>query len=373
MTAHLVTGATGFVGSAILLDLLARTDAPLFGLVRPTADMSPTLRLRGVLHELADAYALGDAVHAAIDARIEAVAGDVWEPHCGVAEVASLRGAVVWHCAASLQYQDRHREQIFRTNVDGTRHLVQLAEAAGASRVYMLSTAYVAGSRTGRILPEAARAEHVNNHYERSKIEAEGQLAALSMPHWILRPAIVIGHSRTLHALNFNGMYGFVRGLTKFRSALERMQPGLAGRMQVQLRAAAEGPLGLVAVDHVAQDAVGLFLVDAEPGIYHLVNPTPPSIREAIEHAFDLTGLHPPTFVGLDAELSSIDARLADAVDFYNAYIQYPKHFDRSSTEAALGKSVSPGVALSDGVVREFIAWYTDRLQAEASALPVAR
>lgn len=365
---HLLTGATGFVGSAIALELLARTDAEVVGIVRASGGTDPTTRLRATLHPLVEAYTLPTTLHAEIDTRVRAVAGDVWEPGCGVAADPALNGAEFWHCAASLQYQDRHQEQILRTNVDGSRHAVGLARQLGARRLNAVSTAYVAGSRTGLIPPEVGDAARVNNHYERSKILAEEAAASSGLPTRIMRPGIVIGHSETRHALNYNGLYGFIRGLWKFRHALDRAQPGLSERTRVHLRADPEGDLGLVPVDHVAQEAVALSLRDAAPGIYHLTNPTPPTTGRTVEICFRSVGLPAPAFVGSLDGLGSLDRKLQQSIDFYNSYLVNPKRFDRSTTDGVLGAKAAAGLALADDRLRAFCAWYADILAAEESA-----
>lgn len=369
---HLVTGATGFVGSAIVLELLLRTDATVVGVVRGRPDEAPTRRLRAVLHGLIEAYALPQRLHAAIDARVHAVEGDLQSPACGVAEDPRLSGAEVWHSAASLQYQDRHQEQIYATNVDGTRNVVALARRIGAQRLNHVSTAYVAGTKTGLIQPEPGELSHTNNHYERSKILAEALATESGLPTRILRPGIVIGHGATRHALNYNGLYGFIRGLWKFRNALDRAQAGLGARTLVHLRADAEGDLGLVSVDAVAAEAVGLSLVDAAPGIYHLTNPTPPTTGLTMRCAFESVGLPAPALVRDFETHTALDRKLQQGVDFYNAYLVAPKRFDRSATDAALGDAVAPGLALGEDALRAFCDWYVEILDAAPETLRVA-
>jgi thioester reductase-like protein len=372
MATHCMTGATGFVGSAIALELLRDPEARVVGIVRPMPERAPTARLKELLHSLVPAYALPEALHAAIEARVSAVAGDVGEPLCGV-DVDGLQGCELWHCAASLQYQDRHQALIDRTNVDGTRNTVALAQHLGVRRLNMVSTAYVAGRRTGRILPTAAEHGVSNNHYERSKVEAEQIVARSGLPARTLRPGIVIGHSQTRYALNYNGLYGFLRGLTKLRSSLDRTQPGLARRLQLKLRADAGGRLGLVPVDHVAQEAAALSRRDAAPGIYHLTNPTPPPTGLTMAVTFDVAGLHAPQLVDDAEPLGAIDEKLRQGVDFYNSYLVWPKHFDRAATDAALGDERAPGLELNPERLTAFCTWYADQLEAERAALPVQR
>ena len=371
-TVHVITGATGFVGSAVVLELLSQSDAPVLGIVRPREDAAPVDRLRSTLHELVDAYAMAPELHAAIDARVDAVAGNLWESDCGVDSL-PVESPEFWHCAASLQYQDRHKAQIDETNIRGTGNALDLAEKLDARVFNMVSAAYVCGTRSGLIREERADAANVNNHYEASKIEAETLVHQSRLPARVMRPGIVIGHSKTKHALNYNGLYGFIRGLSKFARALERAQPGLARELEVKLCADPDGGLGLVTVDHVAFEAAALSLAGAPEGIYHLTNPTPPSVGEAINTCFEIAGLRRPQLVPQGTELGSIDRKLQRSVDFYNSYIVREKHFDRSRVHEVLGERALGGLEMPLARLEEFCSWYARVLEQSRETTPVAR
>ena len=104
MTA-LVTGATGFVGSAVVRALIDRGERVRV-LVRPTSN-------RRNLDDL----------------PVETVAGDLDDP-------VSLKGAVsgvtaLYHVAADYRLWVPQPDEIYRTNVDGTRALMRAAAEAG--------------------------------------------------------------------------------------------------------------------------------------------------------------------------------------------------------------------------------------------------
>lgn len=372
---HVVTGGTGFVGSALILELLLHTDGLVIAIVRPKPDRSPAERLTETLNELIVGYGLPSALHRRVENRVLAIAGDIEEVDCGISPHVAhkLHGAEFWHCAASLQYQERHREQIERTNVVGTSNVVGLAERSDCSMFNMVSTAYVVGTRRGDISAEAPDIDLVNNCYERSKILAEQQVVTSGLRARFLRPSVVIGHSRTQHTTSTDGLYGFIRNLTKFANALERTQVGLSKTLSVSIEVDVEGRVDLVPVDSVVEDAVALSNASAAPGYYHLTNPTPPRIADAVRACFELSGLAAPNLVTDRAEMNDVDLKLQQRIDFYSSYIINPKRFDRSSVEAVLGAQARSGCDLEGAELDKFCNWFLDRLPGGRRRVVVAR
>lgn len=372
---HVVTGGTGFVGSALILELLGRTDGFITALVRPKAGQTPSERLHQTLNDLIEGYDLPVSLYGEVATRVRAIEGDIEQEGCGVvpASVSELHGAEFWHCAASLQYQDRHRAQIERTNVHGTANVLSLARESACTIFNMVSTAYVVGSRRGDLLAEAPDLAFVNNCYERSKIMAEQRVVASGIPARFLRPSVVIGHSRTHHSISTDGLYGFIRNLTKFRNALERTQQGLAKTLEVSIEVHGEGLIDLVPIDSVVQDAVGLSNAGAQPGYYHLTNSTPPRISDVATACFELSGLAAPKLVEDQSEMTAVDLKLHKRIDFYSSYLINPKRFDRSSVEAVLGVNARSGELIEGEILDGFCIWFLDRLEGKTRRVAVVR
>lgn len=369
MTVHLVTGATGFVGGALVLELLKATSDTVVAVVRPGAQESATQRLHGAILHAARAY--GHDPDAVPLHRLSAIAGDLTAPACGVAEPVP-RANVLWHSAASLRYEDRYADEISATNVTGTRHVLELARAAGVEVANMVSTAYVAGKAGGRILEAPIETPDVNNHYERSKVEAEALArAADHLQVRILRPGIVVGHSETFAATTFTGLYGFARQLLQFKGAMERMQKGLLARRPLRLRANPELGASLVPVDEVAAQAVHIGLSPAARGVYNLTHPEPPRVRDCIQAVTRALGFADPEFVDPETPLEWLDEQLDQRLDFYGSYVRGDKVFDRTRTDAALGERADLRRPLPSP--ETLVGWYFARLEAERGALPVSR
>jgi dihydroflavonol-4-reductase len=165
----LVTGASGFLGWHVARLLLERGQ-PVRALVRPSSN----------IRELEVERATGDLRDAASLAR--AVAG------CGV----------VFHIAADYRLWAPDPGELYRSNVDGTRNLLEAARNAGVERVVYTSTVGCIGIPHGGIGDEntPVRLEDMAGHYKRSKFLAEQvalEFAAAGFPVVIVNPTAPIG------------------------------------------------------------------------------------------------------------------------------------------------------------------------------------
>lgn len=366
---HLVTGITGFVGGALALELLMRTPGRVLGMVR-AGDIGALPRVRNAVEVAARAYDIpaGDLPWH----RLDAVAGDIALPNCGVDIPPEVD--VLWHSAASLRYEDRHQQEIYATNVDGTRNVLALARDSGCKVANVISTAYVAGQYDGVWHEVPADSPKNHNHYERSKVASEK--LAREMPGMdvrIFRPSIVVGHSRTLAATTFSGMYGFARQLFQFRGVMDRLNAGLMDTRPLRFRATESMGANLITIDRVAQEVVAIGQRSDASGTYHITNPCPPTVGHAIRTIAHATGFPEPEFLAEDAPLDWLDSQLDKRLDYYGSYVRGNISFDRARTDAALrgvgGDRRTPELP----AVKDMITWYLERLEAERAAMPAAR
>ncbi len=170
----LVTGASGFVGSAVARALLA-DGYSVRALVRPA---SP----RGNL--------------AALD--VETVEGDMRDAESVTRAMAGVR--YVMHVAADYRLWSPERGEILRNNVVGTRTVMEAALRAGVERiVYTSSVAALALRSDGHAADETvALAESAAiGAYKQSKVAAqclvEAMIARDALPAVIVNPSTPIG------------------------------------------------------------------------------------------------------------------------------------------------------------------------------------
>lgn len=166
----LLTGATGFVGGAVLRDLLR---APHAGTVTGT---QVTVR------------ALARAVppQAPGEPGVEWVRADLADPP-------SLRGVadgvdVVLHLAGRVSGS---AQECARTNVAGTRAVLEEARRAAVGRIVQLSTAAVYGPGPHRGIPVDGVAPAPASPASRSRLAAER--LALARGAVVLRPGLILG------------------------------------------------------------------------------------------------------------------------------------------------------------------------------------
>ncbi|HET8702076.1 MAG TPA: hopanoid-associated sugar epimerase, partial [Nitrococcus sp.] len=174
MAPILLTGASGFVGSAVLRKLQA-AGHEVRVLVRPS---SSRRNLKGL--------------------DVEVVTGDLTQP---ASLVRAIRGCrALFHAAADYRLWTRDPRVLYCTNVEGTRHILEAALAAGVERVVYTSSVATLGIRSDHAPADettpAALADMVG-HYKRSKYLAEEEVRRViretGLPVVIVNPSAPVG------------------------------------------------------------------------------------------------------------------------------------------------------------------------------------
>ena len=163
----LVTGATGFIGTALVERLTGRGDA-VRALVRD-AGRASGLRALGA----------------------ELVVGDVERPESLARAVPDVE--VVVHLAGLVKAVTR--SELFATNAAGTRALVEAVAGAGRARFVLVSSLAAAGPAVPGVPRTEVERPAPVSVYGQSKLAAEEELRgkALEIEGSIVRPPIVYG------------------------------------------------------------------------------------------------------------------------------------------------------------------------------------
>jgi thioester reductase-like protein len=320
----LVTGFPGFIGGRLVEALLADSPQPhVVALVEP--------RMAEKARQVAER--LGDG-------RVEVLPGDIAERHLGLADRDYERLAAeltaVYHLAAVYDLAVP-LDVATRVNVDGTGNVLALCEdCERLERLHYVSTAYVAGVRTGTVYEhELSLGQRFKNHYEWTKFQAEVWVreAMRNVPATIYRPAIVVGDSRTGETAKFDGPYYMLRVIS--RAARWRQPIPRFGR--------AEAPINVVPVDFIVE---AMTAADDAPELIgstlHLVDPEPVSAAQvfdllALEYAGRKTAYRlPPRLVAGALRVPAVRGLFAGAPPQSIRYLNHPVFFDTRAARELL-------------------------------------
>ncbi|GAA0467102.1 SDR family oxidoreductase [Streptomyces sp. NPDC046215] len=196
----LLTGATGFLGCRILRALLAEdTEEPVHVLGRGTPQ-ELRARVEAAVSWLEGPRPGPDALR-----RLHCFSADLTRPGLNLSPDERTRITdrltSVWHCGAFLGLQ-ADPVTLYRTNVLGTRSVLELLQDAPAAHMLYVSTAFVAGRRRDGHVTEddLSDAEGFHVPYEETKHTAERLIHAWSRrtgrAATILRPSLLVTDRR---------------------------------------------------------------------------------------------------------------------------------------------------------------------------------
>ncbi|MEU5537790.1 SDR family oxidoreductase [Streptomyces sp. NPDC020362] len=314
---HVVTGATGLVGAALVLELATRFDDDIICLVR-LGQGGAANRLTAALTKAANAYNTEAATTNRALRLATAIPADLTQPGLGVnaADLKTAGSSVFWHVGALVGFSQANRRRLFATNTAGTRRAVTLAAQLGADTFNYVSTAYVAGRSQGDI-PERPITDPVpREFYEASKIAAERIVLHAPLPTCIFRPTAIVGHHTTLACGGpYIGIYGLMRRIAVHRTVRTRLE---GGHHPIRLLAHPELPINLVPVDHVAREMVDIAHSSTRLRIFHLSNPTPPTVGAILKAMFTQLGIPTYELVQRQDQLRPADNHLTELLrEFY--------------------------------------------------------
>ncbi|HEU6455970.1 MAG TPA: SDR family oxidoreductase [Roseateles sp.] len=344
---YFVTGATGFIGKRLVKKLLARRGSTVYFLMREesAAKLPDLLAYWGVSKTRAI------PVYGDLTSKKLGVAGDV---------IKSLKGQVdhLYHLAAVYDLSADEEAQV-AVNIEGTRSMVEFAQAIDAGQVHHVSSIAAAGLYEGVFREDMFdEAENLDHPYFMTKHESEKIVRKECRRPWtVYRPALVVGDSTTGEMDKIDGPYYFFKLIQRMRQILPPWMPsvGLEG-----------GRINIVPVDFVvdALDHISHKVTKGQ-GCYHLVDPKGYRVGDVLD-IFSKAAHAPKMNLFINAALlgfipKSVKKglmalapvrRIRKAVlkdlglpeDMFT-FINYPTRFDCRDTEAALKGS---GIACPD-------------------------
>jgi nucleoside-diphosphate-sugar epimerase len=250
-----VTGASGFVGRALVERLLQEKNLHVRCLVRPGSDRSHL---------------------DALDGDISFCEGDITQPNSLTAAMEGGWGVV--NLAGYREFWARDREHFYKVNRDGARHVFRACLAAGVTKVVQVSIPLAYGipeelpfdeqSASGRQQSDYARSKHLGDQAGWQMIEHE------DLPLTVVYLAAVIGA-------------GDGKETMEVRRAVEKRLPALVG---------ADTTYTYVYVRDAAEAIARALLHDNNVGRKYLIGDQRATTREYFNMIGELADLPIPKF-----------------------------------------------------------------------------
>jgi dihydroflavonol-4-reductase len=319
----LITGASGFVGSAVARVLLA-SGYRVRALVRPSSPRT-NLDLAG----------------------LQIAAGDIRDQ--GAVAQAAQGVRYVFHVAADYRLWARHPGEIIHNNVEGTRVVLRAARAAAAERIV-----YTSSVAALRLTPDGAPADEsmmlsedaAIGAYKRSKVAAETLALRMAADEGL--PVVIVNPSTPIGPRD-------VRPTPTGRIIVE----AASGRMP----AFVDTGLNLVHVDDVARGHL-LALQRGRIGQRYILGGEDVTLARMLQMIAGLAGRKPPRVRLPRAAVYPI-ALAAETIAYFSGrepfatldglrMAKYRMFFSSAKAQSELGYSARPTI----DALRDAIAWF---------------
>jgi len=353
----LLTGGTGFLGAHIAAHLLEQGEKVIL-LARSKQGLSAADRVGRLLDWL--------GVAAGRKKNVQLVEGRLDHPGLGLEPDASASISreidEIVHCASSTSFAERKRAEVEAVNMDGLGHVLDLAERSRGRRFHLISTAFVAGHKSGLCPEEIVHPSAFTNVYEETKCRAEWlaseRCAKAGLRLSVYRPSIVYGHSETGRSLLFNALYYPVRTALFLKNLCETDIRERGGRKAAEMGVRLDGdgwtvmPLRIMVGDGAGINVVPIdFFVRAfgairegagDGGIFHIVNSRQTRIEDIIEYAqtlFHIQGISAGPAQEMEGKpRNALDAVFETYLEAYGPYMRDRRIFGTEKAGPILDK-----------------------------------
>jgi dihydroflavonol-4-reductase len=201
--------------------------------------------------------------------RVHWVHGDLLQPET---YSGTLRGVdVIIHNAALVSFRKSEAEAIFRSNVTGTRNLIEAARAAGCPNFIFISSISTLGLNPGGLIDETMYPslddKRRTDAYGYSKLVSENELKQVSdsMRVVILNPSVILGPGsdradlamRTLKFMPVLPMLQFVNSFVDVRDVAQAVVLALTKGLSGERYIVTAWNEGMVEISHTILQSAG--------------------------------------------------------------------------------------------------------------------
>lgn len=292
----LLTGATGYLGSHLLAELLQRSDAIVYCLVRSSSGMDPYARLVHIMQGY-----FGSESAEWIENRVVVLEGDLEKENLGLSEADQMLVAKqidsIIHCGADVRHFG-DAKHFANVNVESTNRLLSLAREGSGIRFHFISTLGIPeelaenGQWADIVKGNGYMTSYVENVYTNSKLEAEKlviQAGEEGVPVNVYR----VGN---LSCRSDNGVFQNNIDNNAFYRMLKAM---LLLRRAPRVR----WEVDMTPIDYAGQAVTALALQDETVGrVFHICNPVTIPYERMVEYftaaGYDITLMDLKEFEG---------------------------------------------------------------------------
>ncbi|MGQ1891824.1 SDR family oxidoreductase [Thermophagus sp. OGC60D27] len=266
-----------------------------------------------------------------------------------------------FHFAASLKYDEKSKEEILSTNVQGLENSVAVFKeyATDASRFFFVGTAYSCG-KINEVFEEKFYPDRdvssFRNYYEWSKRLAENVLQKHierdQLRGYVIRLSQVAGNNVTGETRTDYGIFDFAK-------RVHRLAKGYPGRI-IRAKVAPEGTQNLIPINTVVDYLLQTVQRKDIPVIMNFVAKKPVKNRYLIS---SLNKLIPLTIIpdpGLEhSDMNSLERLMAVGMSFTGSYSNLDIRFDTSKRDEVIVRGEDN---MDELTVYKMLSWFIENV-----------
>lgn len=331
MKTIIINGANGYVASNFINKLL-RQNYNVIALVRASNKFSPDERMRSALSEI------NDGKYVNIE-KLKVYSYSLLDEDFSVPEK-QLKGIFhgdvdYFHFAASLKYDEKSKDEIFKTNLGGVENSINVFSkySNGNSRFFFISTAYSCGNISGLFEEKFYEDEDISgfrNYYEQSKRFAENivkkHIRTNHLNGHVLRLSQVVGNNKTGVTKTDYGIFDFAKRIY----SLTNRYPNKTVRIQVD----PDSTQNLIPIDTVVGYLIRTVEVKEVPVIMNFI------AKNSVKNIHIINGISKllpiniiPTQNIERADMDALERVIAVGMSFTVGYIKTKILFDTKNLD----------------------------------------
>jgi len=293
MRTAIVTGASGFIGSRLVHQLLMRGWS-VHALGRSKSGKSYEDRVEAALDDID-----GRPIEPSLLPELRCHEVGICDSDLGlsrpISEILPGTDAVLFHVAGDTRFNPTDPEAQRRVNIGGSLNVMRALQDSVASVVHV-STAYVAGDRQGLVLEsDLDEGQGFCNCYEKSKSDAEIEITDLcaesGLPLTIVRPSIITNDTATGRSSTFTHLNAIVEVISRIQKHYG-IADGEVVSEEIRIPADPESRPNLAPIDPIVDSLLEIGIDERGAGkTFHLSHPDPQPNSEVVALAADAFGV----------------------------------------------------------------------------------